>query len=164
MSRVNKKGRSIGGGRFVQIHHFMMQSAAWRSLKPNDRAVYLEVAAIYDGTNNGRLALGVRAAAERVNINKDTAGKCFLRLLERGFIECAQPGGFSMKVRHAAEWRLAQYRCDRTGQLPSKAFLKWTPETAEHGPSVSDSRSPPFGQSDLKKPVLVPSFRTVEAN
>lgn len=164
MSKANKKGRSIGGGRFVQIHHFMMQSVAWRSLQPNDKAVYLEIAAIYDGTNNGRLGLGVRAAAERANINKDTAGKCFLRLQERGFIECAQPGGFSMKVRHAAEWRLAQYRCDRTGQPPSKAFQKWGRATAEPGPSVSDSRSLHFGQSSPKEASNVPSFRTVGAS
>ena len=127
MSRVNATGRSKGGGRFVQLHHFMMRTAAWQSLPPPDRAIYLEIAMLFDGTNNGRLALGVRRAAELVNVNKDTAARCFQRLQDRGFIECAQPGGFTMKLRHATEWRLTQHRCDRTHQPPTKAFLRWAP-------------------------------------
>lgn len=163
MSRTNKTGRSRGGGRFVQLHHFMMQTAAWRSLQPQDRAIYLEIAALYDGANNGRLALGVRAAADRANVNKDTAAKCFARLLDRGFIECAQAGRFSQNARQATEWRLTQFKCDRSGDLPSKAFMKWTPETAKHSPLISDTRSPRFGQSTAEKVISVPPFRTEEA-
>lgn len=160
-ARTNKKGRSKGTGRFLQLHHWMMGSAAWRSLKPQDRAVYIEIAMIYDGQNNGRIALGVRDAAERANVNKDTAAACFRRLEERGFIECAQAGGFSYKVRHATEWRLTHLRCDKTGQMPSKAFMKWR-ENAEPSPPISDSRSPVFGQSVADIGATVPSFRTKE--
>lgn len=163
MARHDQRGRSKTGGRFLQLHHFLMESAAWRSLKPQDRAVYLEIAALYDGKNNGRLALGVREAAERCNINKDTAGVAFQRLQDRGFIECSVPGGFTRKVRHATEWRLTQYRCDRTATLPTKAFMKWRPQDPECGPLVSDSRSPRFGQWGRESGFTVPSFPTEEA-
>jgi hypothetical protein len=143
MARVNKKGRSSGGGRFVALHEFMQDTPAWRSLKPSDRAVYIEVARVYNGTNNGFLARSVRQLSDLANVNKDTAGKCLIHLVDVGFLECATPGGYSRKTPHAAEWRLTQYRCDRTGAVPSKAFLQWRPK--------SKTRSPESGQSVRKE-------------
>lgn len=163
MSRANKTGRSKGVGRFVQLPLFMLESVAWRDLSSQEQAAYLAVAMVYNGANNGCLAVSVRQVAERARVNKDTATKCVARLQALGFIECASPGGFSRKVRHAAEWRLTLYKCDRTNALPSKAFMKWRPENADHGPLVSDSRSPRFGQWEGKTPPTVPSFRTVGA-
>jgi len=163
MAKHNAKRRSKGTGRFAQLHHFMLNSAAWRALKPAERAVYIEVLAIYDGKNNGRIALGVRDAADRCNINKDTASKCFKRLEELGFIELAQPGGFSLKLRHAAEWRLTQFQCDRTGAFASKGFMSWRPEDSELGPSKSDNLSPRTGRCAGSRDLTVPRFRTVEA-
>lgn len=163
MARHNKTGRSKGGGQFVQLPHFMMKSRAWGTLSAQDRATYLVVAMVYNGFNNGRLAVGARQIAEGANINKDTATKCVSRLQERGFIECASPGGFSRKNQHATEWRLTLFKCDRTNAFATKAFMKWRPENAERGPLVSDSRSPRFGQSPPEKGSTVPSFRTVGA-
>lgn len=154
MSRTNRKGRSADGGRFVQLHHFMLNSPAWRCLSAQDRAAYVAVAMTYNGANNGYLAVSVRQIAEHANINKDTAAKCLGRLQKLGFLELVTPGAFSRKVRHAAEWRLTFYKCDRTHALPSKAFLKWRPENAEHRPSLSDSPSPALGHPD---PEIVPS-------
>lgn len=121
----NRKGRSTNGGAFVQLHHFMLKTEAWRSLSAQARAVYIELAANFFGANNGFIALSVRQAAERCNISKNTAAICFETLQARGFIECVTPGGFSRKTRHAAEWRLTNYRCDKSGALPTKAFVRW---------------------------------------
>jgi len=121
------KGRSKAGPPFVQLPWFMLDSDAWRALTPQQVAAYIELSRLYNGANNGRLALSVRDAAERCKINKDTANKALATLETLGFIECATPGGFSRKVRHATEWRLTLWRCDRTGALPSKAFMKWRP-------------------------------------
>jgi hypothetical protein len=109
----------------------MMKSKAWRALRPAERAVYIELAMIYNGHNNGHLALSARDAGERCNINKDTASKCLRRLEELGFIDRVQPGSFNYKARHAAEYRLTQLKCNRTGAAPSKRFLKW-PTAAEN--------------------------------
>jgi hypothetical protein len=150
MAKKTRKGRSSGEGRFTQLHEYMQNTAAWSTLKPQDRAVYIEVARVYNGLNNGSLARSVRQLADGANINKDTAGRCLKTLVERGFLECATPGGFNRKVPHAAEWRLTVYRCDRTGALPTKAFMKWQPQ--------SQTRSPETGRPVRKQGTVVVSL------
>lgn len=135
-SARKRRGRRPGGPRFVQLFYYVMDCAAFHALKPAERSVLLEIARRYDGTNNGRIGLSVREAAAHCNINKDTAARCFHRLVALGFIECAQEGGFNYKARHSAEWRMTWQRCDRTGQIPTKAFLKWSPS-----PSRAKTRS-----------------------
>ncbi len=131
----------------MKLDWFMLESPAYRSLTPAARAVYVEVAKLYNGRNNGTLALSVRDAAERCRINKDTASKAFALLQAVGFLECATPGGFTRKVRHAAEWRLAGERCDKTGALATRAFMRWRPPVSE-SKTRSQSRAdtvPPSG-------------------
>lgn len=149
-NRQDKRGRSKTAGHFVRLDSFMMESAAWRSLTPAERVVYVEVRRRYNGVNNGRIALSARDAADRCNINKDTACKSFGTLEERGLIECVTPGGFTRKVRHATEWRLTDVRCDKTGALPSKAFMRWRPAPADECKTRSGNRAD-----------TVPSFGTV---
>ena len=130
---------------------FMLDSVAWRSLTPAARVVYVELRRRFHGVNNGWIAFSVRDAADRCNINKDTARKAFVTLQERGFIECVTPGGFTRKVRHATEWRLLDERCDKTGALPTKAFMRWRPEAA------NDCKTRSGNKADT-----VPSFGTVK--
>ena len=126
-NRHNKKGRSTSGAPFVQIHNYLMDSQAWLSLTPQAVAVYLRLARLYNGSNNGRLGLSVRSAAEHANIAKATAGRAFQELEAKGFIETAIKGAFSVKLKRATEWRLTNYRCDVTGSQPTKAFMNWRP-------------------------------------
>lgn len=161
MAGQDRRGRSKGTGRFAQLHDWMMSSAAWRSLSPQARCVYVEVLRLYNGANNGFLALGVRTAAERANVNKDTAAKCFAVLIERGFIEPAQLGQFNRNARRATEWRLTQHRCDRTHQLPSKAFARWTPPDLERRPKRGTEKYEARGQEPPTYPVSVPRLRTI---
>lgn len=164
MAARHRPGRSKNGGKFVALPEALMNTEAWGATKPAERAVLIELIRRYHGTNNGFIGLSARDAAALCNINKDTATRAFQRLQELGFIECAQPGGFSYKLRHAAEWRLTWLRCDRLQQLPSKAFRNWKPTEVEtrserraasvrnegteagvsvpRGPSISD-RGPP---------------------
>lgn len=129
MSRKhNSKGRSNSEGQYVRLMHFMMNSPAWMSLSVYERALYVELAKIYNGTNNGYLGLGVRRAAELCNMSVNKAAACFKVLEARGFIETAEPSAFSRKDRTATEWRLTQWSCDRTKQPGSRAFLKWRPD------------------------------------
>ncbi|RYG86529.1 MAG: MarR family transcriptional regulator [Alphaproteobacteria bacterium] len=126
-AKHNHTGRSKAGPQFVQLFRFILQSAAWSELSAIERAVYLCLAEIYNGTNNGFLGLSVRNAAAACNINKDTAARALRRLAELGFIERSQAGAFGRKVRHSAEWRLTAYRSDRDGSPASKTFMKWRP-------------------------------------
>jgi DNA-binding transcriptional MocR family regulator len=106
----------------------MLQSAAWRSLSPVARCIFLELAAIYNGSNNGRLALSARDAAERVRCSKNTAARAFAELTQKGFIDLCSRGHFDRKTPHAAEYRLTMHPCDRSGERASKRFMSWHPE------------------------------------
>ena len=137
-----KRRTRSGGERHTRLTYFLTGTAAWLSLTPAERAVYLEVARVYDGRNNGFLGLSVRRAGERCNINKDTAARALQTLVERGFLELATPGGFSLKLRHAAEYRLTEYACDKTHAAATKAYQRWRPSP----PEERRTRSPSKGQ------------------
>jgi hypothetical protein len=124
--RHNSKGRSTTE-RFVALPHWMLRSPAWRSLAPVARCVFVELAAIYNGGNNGFLALSARDAAERTGCSKNTASLALKELRAKGFIELAQRGHFDRKSPHAAEYRLTLYECNKTGQRGSKAFMSLCP-------------------------------------
>lgn len=161
--RADRRGRSVKGPAFVQLYRYLMESEAWKSLNPYERCAYIAVVSAYNGANNGSIGMGVRAVAERGNMNKDTAGKALATLIERGFIECVTPGGFSRKTRHATEWRLTSHACDKTRMPGSKAFMAWRP-TADHGPTRQTVRSDQTGQLTSILASTVRSLRTVNGD
>ena len=111
----------------------MMATPAWKSLNGNQRAIYVEMAARYDGSNNGRIPYSVREAAQALHIGKATAARDLIVLEERGFIVVMVRGAFNVKLKLATEWRLTEFNCDVTGALPTKDFAKWSPKHSEHG-------------------------------
>jgi hypothetical protein len=158
--KKDRRGRSTSGPPFVQLHHYLLDSAAWASLSSNERAVYVAICRRYTGTNNGAIGLGVRGAALAAGVNKDTVGRCFKALVDRGFIECATPGGFNSNAARATEWRLTAFRCDRSGQPASKAFVRWRPENADARPKIRTPLSERFGQEPTKMAPPVRMVRT----
>jgi hypothetical protein len=110
--------------RYVRLTHRMMQTQAWRSLDCVARAIYLELAALYHGTNNGSIGLSARQAAEAVHVSKDTAARAMVVLQDRGFIVATAKGRFD-RLRHATRWRLTEFKCDLTGQPASRDFESW---------------------------------------
>lgn len=127
--RSNATGRRDMAKPFVRLPHWIFDTAAYRALKPGPRALLWELIRIYNGSNNGTLALGVRAAAERLCIaTPDTAGGYFEALKLHGFIVATREGSFSMKdstSRRATEWRLTWEAC---GEQPAtKEFMRWRP-------------------------------------
>jgi len=130
--KTNKTGRTKGQHSFfVALELFLMATPAWISLSMAARVAYVEIAALYDQSNNGRLALSARQLAERMPISRATATRAFRELTDKGFIVATKPSGFNMKTgeRKATEWRLTRYRCDVSGDIPTKAFLTWQPAT-----------------------------------
>ncbi len=128
----NATGRNRFDAGHVRLYRYMLRSAAWRSLTPQQRVVYLELENRHNGTNNGFIGFSVREAKEACNISKDTAAACLKVLVERGFIRCIQPGAFSYKKRHASEWELTAWPvCE---ELPKKDFMRWQRVRKNHGP------------------------------
>ena len=127
MAKHNRKGRTNGGGRYVAISHWMMRTEAWRSFNTVARCAYVELAARYagPGSNNGRLPYSLREMAKALNVSKMTAQRAFLMLQDRGFIVETKRGAFSLKERHATEWRLTEFGDDATGAFATKDFALW---------------------------------------
>jgi hypothetical protein len=130
----------------VRLYSYMLNSPAYLSLGCPARAVLVEIARVYDGMNNGRLGMSVRMLAERCRIARGTAQVALKELQDRGFIECVQVGAFSLKVRHASEWRLTWWPCNVTRAPPERPFLKWRPEkqnTVSKYPAAGSNQSHP---------------------
>ena len=122
---VRMKKKRAAAERFVRLTHAVMQSQAWRSLDGNARSIYVELAMLYHGNNNGDIGLSVRQAAEAIHVSKDTAARAMSRLQDREFIVATDKGCFVRK-RHATRWRLTEFRCDLTGQPASRDFESLT--------------------------------------
>lgn len=109
----------------VRLHMWLLRSDAWLSLTAPARTIYVQLASRYNGSNNGRIGYSVRKAAEECHLSKGTVCRAFSELAQVGFIELKTPGAFSLKVRHAAEWLLTEFRDDVSSDLPKKTFMKW---------------------------------------
>ena len=94
---------------FVALERYLLNSPAWRSLSPPARCTFIELGNLYDGSNNGRIALSARTLAERLPISRATATRALNDLADRGFIEPVRIGGFNIKsgARRSTEWRLS---------------------------------------------------------
>jgi biotin operon repressor len=127
-AKHDKKGRSNRTlAPFIALERYLIASPAWQSLSPVGRCAFLELLLIYNGSNNGRIALSARTLAKRLRISRATATRAIEQLEDRGFIETTRRGGFNLKtgVRRATEWRLTMYTCNIAGERPSKNFMKW---------------------------------------
>jgi hypothetical protein len=120
---MSKRREHTGDGRYVKLHHYLLKTSAWLSLSAGARAIYIQIALRYCGTNNGHIPYSVRDAAQECNVAINTASQCFKELVEAVFIEETRHGGLSRKTRIASEWRLAAYRCDLTGGLATNLFM-----------------------------------------
>jgi hypothetical protein len=99
------------------------------------RAAYIQLALRYDDVNNGSLALSARVLELELQCDKATASRALIRLEDVGFIETAKRGTFARRNRKASEYRLTTYKCDVTGELPSKKFMR-VPTTIGDLPSL----------------------------
>jgi hypothetical protein len=108
----------------------MTETPAWKSLGPIPRAIYLDMAKRYagPGSNNGKIVYSVRCASDELGIGKSTADRAIDALQDRGFIVCMKRGAFSLKKRHATEWRLTEFASDVSTDLATKDFMTWTPD------------------------------------
>jgi DNA-binding transcriptional regulator YhcF (GntR family) len=144
------KRHRYDGPNFVQLFHYMLRCPAYVSLSAWARAALIEVHLGFNGGNNGKIILSVRAVAKRIGCHRDTAGRALQELIDKGFIEPRFKGAFSVKFRRATEWRLTDRRCHATGEPQSQAFMKWR-EPAERLASKAKTRSyrlGPYGPTE----------------
>jgi len=153
---MSKRGdyRGKKGGknspRFVQLHLSLMKTDAWQDLDPVSRALYVEIKARFDGSNNGSIGLGCRDAARALNIGKSTVSRAIQSLEDHGFIRKGTLSSFNTNGRQVTEWRLTELLDDRNNAPPSREFQEWKFKSRS-GASKKQS------QNHLKKQILVPS-------
>lgn len=154
-SRWKRKGKS----KFIMIDGYVKRSAGWQALTPIERAAYIEVKWRYDGNNNGRIGLGCRELADELNMSRDTAARSLDGLQAKGFVIKAKPSAFNVKNRAVTEWRLTEYPCDVTDELPTKEFMRWAPAQNQQS-HPSDTQSHPSDTNHPKRRENTPHSRT----
>jgi len=119
---IKNKGRS--NVRFVALPHNMLDSAAWKHLRPGAGFVFIEIKKRYNGGNNGNIPLSHREAAAVAHCGKGTAHRLLAELIAHGFIKQANKGHYGN--RHATTWILT---CEvYQGRCPSNEWKDWKPE------------------------------------
>lgn len=106
-----------------------METPAWRTMSLGARALYIELKALYNGSNNGTLFLSCREAAKRLDSNPMSCSRWFHELHDRGWIRPAKVSSFDWKAgaaeRMATTWTLTEYYSGNGS--PSADFRQWQP-------------------------------------
>jgi hypothetical protein len=124
MSKFKSKSKE----RYVWLRYWLLDSPAWKSLPVGARALYVELARRYNGSNNGRIPYSVREGVQALHVSYTTVSRLLIILQERGFIVCTRKGAFSLKTsRDASEWRLTEYDSDAPVAHTTKDFMRWQP-------------------------------------
>lgn len=151
-------GRHSGEFRHVRLHHWLIQSKAYKDLSVGARALLVELYALYNGDNNGDLFLSTREAGARLRISKSSAWRLFAELENLGFIRPRERGAFSLKSRHATTWILTEFAF--AGQLATKDFMREQPAQKQKPVSPVGPLGPPekpSPQFPYPKPTLAVS-------
>jgi hypothetical protein len=139
---VDKKGRNKFGPPYVQHYHWVLDTAAYRDLRPLPRALYTFLRKRFNGKNNGHIFASVRDVEKELHCSKDSASAAFRTLEDHGFILCSRRGTFSQKLGRATSWILTEE--EYQGQPPTKDFTRWTPpENSETGTQGRTRRPQP---------------------
>jgi hypothetical protein len=126
---------------FLLLFRNVKRSKAYHSLSPVARCALVELIDRYNGTNNGRIGLGVRELAYEVHCSKDTAAMALKELDDAGLARPITPGVW--RGRRATEWCLTFHLCNETGELPvtqweqRQPFIE-EPQKARKAPSNAE--------------------------
>ena len=109
--RPNAKGRNSSGvDRFILVRRELLHSPQFSTLSSNSRAMFFELHAMFNGTNNGAIFLSVRDAADRIGLaDLKAVSAAFEELRALGFITETVGSSFTIKptgVSKARAWRL----------------------------------------------------------
>jgi hypothetical protein len=89
------------------------------------RQFTIGTAAVASGGLVGGLAGARLAQSQSVHFDRHLPIPPLIDAAKQGVIELVTKGAFSRKSPHASEWRLMFNTCDVTGELASKAFMRW---------------------------------------
>lgn len=128
MAKHDAKGRSKGGPGYLQLHRWMLDSAAWASLSVYSRCLYVELKRRFYGNNNGGISMSHREAQTLLGCSNRPVMAAFAELQAKGFIKAEQKGAFK-GVPMATTWTLTELPQDVPVKTLSatKDFMQWKP-------------------------------------
>ena len=121
--RLAKKGIIESTERFVKLTYPLIESQAWRWLRPISQALYIELRRRYNGLNNGRISLSLSEAANILKASKLSISKALKQLETHGFIKLIKKGYFTGRM--ASEYALTDEQLD--GYPPTREWKQWQP-------------------------------------
>lgn len=100
--RARSRGRT--GHTFLRLPHYVITSPQWRALSGNAVKFLVELAAGYDGKNNGDLAFTRRQAAERGWRSGGTRDRAAEEVVAAGFAVVTRHGHKGACNLYAVTW------------------------------------------------------------
>ncbi|WP_026942500.1 hypothetical protein [Hellea balneolensis] len=100
--RNNKKENKP---RYLRIEDWEYKCLAYKALSPNARSVYFHMRTLYNGRNNGQIAMATRDAGAIIRKSNATGARALRELIALGFIKVRQESTFAQK-RLAREYEL----------------------------------------------------------
>ena len=122
--RLAKKGVIETKERFIKLTYPLIESEAWRWLRPISKAVYIELRRRYNGLNNGKISLSLSEAAYILKASKSSISKALNQLEAHGFIKLIKKGYFTGRM--ASEYALTDEQLD--GYPPTREWRRWQPK------------------------------------
>ena len=126
--RLAKKGIIESTERFVKLTYPLIESEAWRWLRPISKAVYIELKRRYNGLNNGKISLSQSEAAHILKASKSSISRALKQLETHGFIKLIKKGYFTGRM--ASEYALTDEQLD--GYPPTREWKQWQPNKPHH--------------------------------
>ncbi len=100
--RSRLRGRT--GHTFLRLPHYVIRSPQWRALSGNAVKFLIELAAAYDGRNNGDLAFTRTQALERGWRSGGTRDRAAQEAVDAGFAMVTRPGHKGACNLYAITW------------------------------------------------------------
>ena len=124
--RLAKKGIIESTERFVKLTYPLIESQAWRWLRPISQSVYIELRRRFNGSNNGKISFSLAEGARILRASKSSIQKALVELEEHGFIKLIKKGYFTKRM--ASEYALTDEQLD--GHPPTREWRQWRPTKA----------------------------------
>ena len=140
---------------FAKMIRNTMNTEAWRALSPCAQALYPWLKLEWRGptaNNNGRIALSVRQAAEKMGVSINTAAKAFHDLQAKGFLVVKRPAHLGVVGQATSpEFELTEIALPGKDERPRRLYVNWKPggdfpvaKAAIHNPNGTRVKKNPF--------------------
>ena len=106
---------------FVQLTESVLNSSAYRDLKPTARALLVEFLRVYRPSRNGYLTIDTVTAQQLINSSEKVTDRAFYELSEHGFIKLIKHHSWTTKK--GREWAITFHSFNE--HEPTNDYLKW---------------------------------------